>query len=77
MTIQLIIAKIAPMIISAFALITSLAWNDAIKNELQKYPLLKTYGNWLYAIIITIISSIVVYFLSTFDRKRIPDTFKS
>lgn len=61
---SLFIHKMIPLISSALSLVTSLAWNEAIKDELKKYPSLKKYGNWAYAIIITIISSLIIFYLT-------------
>lgn len=40
---------------TALILIVALAWNEAIKNIFDLYPRLKSYGPFIYAIIVTII----------------------
>lgn len=43
--------------------ISALAWNNAIQSELSKYNKLYTYGPWIYAIVITLLSIIIAIVL--------------
>lgn len=52
--------KIIKLIISSFGFITALAWNDAFQNFFKKNKYLNSYGPWVYAIIITIITVLIL-----------------
>jgi len=51
------------LIISALGVITALAWNTAFQNFFDSKPLLKKYGPWIYAIVVTIIAILIVALL--------------
>lgn len=54
------------LIISALGVITALAWNTAFQNFFDSKPLLKKYGPWIYAVVVTIIAILIVAFLEKF-----------
>ena len=60
------------LIISALGLVAALSWNDAIKTTID--TLFPTVGNIMYkyyvAIIVTIISVVITYFLSKMKPKQ-------
>ena len=45
---------------TALILVVALAWNEAIKSIFELYPKLKSYGPFIYAIIVTIIVFFVI-----------------
>ena len=60
------------LIISALGLVAALSWNDAIKTTID--TLFPTVGNFIYkyyvAIIVTIVSVVITYFLSRMKPKQ-------
>ena len=60
------------LIISALGLVAALSWNDAIKTTIDTF--FPTIGNVMYkyyvAIIVTIISVVITYFLSKMKPKQ-------
>ena len=60
------------LIISALGLVAALSWNDAIKTTIDTF--FPTIGNVMYkyyvAIIVTIISVVITYFLSRMKPKQ-------
>jgi Flp pilus assembly pilin Flp len=62
----------ATLIISALGLVAALSWNDAIKTTID--TLFTTTGNLIYkfyvAVIVTIISVIITYFISKLKPKN-------
>ena len=62
----------ATLIISALGLVAALSWNDAIKSAID--TLFPTTGNLIYkfyvAIIVTIISVVITYFISKLKPKQ-------
>jgi len=60
------------LIISALGLVAALSWNDAIKTTIDTF--FPTVGNVMYkyyvAIIVTIISVVITYFLSKMKPKQ-------
>jgi len=61
----------ATLIISALGLVAALSWNDAIKTAID--TLFPTTGNLIYkfyvAIIVTVISVVITYFISKLKPK--------
>jgi len=61
----------ATLIISALGLVAALSWNDAIKSAID--TLFPTVGNLIYkfyvAIIVTIISVVITFFISKIKPK--------
>ena len=61
----------ATLIISALGLVAALSWNDAIKTTID--TLFATTGNLIYkfyiAIIVTVISVVITYFISKIKPK--------
>ena len=61
----------ATLIISALGLVAALSWNDAIKSAID--TLFPTVGNLIYkfyvAIIVTVISVVITYFISKVKPK--------
>jgi len=61
----------ATLIISALGLVAALSWNDAIKSTID--TLFPSVGNVIYkyyvAIIVTIISVVITYFISKLKPK--------
>ena len=45
---------------TALILVVALAWNEAIKSLFELYPKFKSYGPFIYAIIVTIIVFFVI-----------------
>lgn len=60
------------LIISALGLVAALSWNDAIKTTIDTF--FPTIGNVMYkyyvAIIVTIVSVVITYFLSKMKPKQ-------
>ena len=52
--------EISKLIITALGFVTALAWNDAFQNFFKKNKYLNSYGPWVYAIIITIITVLIL-----------------
>ena len=72
-----IFKKMDSLIISSMGMITALAWNTAFQNLFDSTPMLKKYGRWIYAIVITIITIITVSLLEKMrstDIKHIKNT---
>ena len=52
--------EIIKLIIASLGFITALSWNDAFQNFFKKNKYLNSYGPWVYAIIITIITVLII-----------------
>lgn len=63
-----IIDKLAALITVAFGLIAALAWNDAIKQLIDKLGLTK-FGPWLYAILVTILAVLATVWIGKAAEK--------
>lgn len=55
-----ILNEFVKLMLGALAMISALAWNDAFRNFFQQYPSLKTYGPWVYAIVVTLLVIILM-----------------
>ena len=62
-----IFEKLTTLITNALGLVAALAWNSAFQNFFKNYPQLQEHGPWIYAIIITIISVIIITYLSKLE----------
>ena len=56
---QQVVKQIVVLISAALSFVAGLAWNDVITAEFEKYPKLKEYGPWIYAIAVTILAIVV------------------
>ena len=72
-----IFRKMDTLVISALGMITALAWNTAFQNFFDSRPLLKKYGPWVYAIVITIITILCVSILERMRKVDITHIKKS
>ena len=63
-----VVEKIAALMTAAFGLIAALAWNDAIKQMIEKLGL-QVYGPILYAVVITIIAVIATICIGRISAK--------
>ena len=52
--------EIIKLIIASLSFITALAWNDAFQSFFKKNKYLNSYGPWVYAIVITIITVLII-----------------
>ena len=52
--------KVIELVTASLSLISALAWNSAFQKTIDRYPSLKKSGPWMYAIIITAISVIII-----------------
>lgn len=72
-----VIEKLASLITAAFGLVAALAWNDAIKSLFAEGgPLffLATYGQWGYAILVTILAVVATIWIGrVIDRSKPPE----
>ena len=62
-----IFEKLTTLITNALGLVAALAWNSAFQNFFKNYPELQKQGPWIYAIIITIISVVIITYLSKLE----------
>ncbi len=62
-----IFEKLTTLITNALGLVAALAWNSAFQNFFKNYPQLQEQGPWIYAIIITIISVVIITYLSKLE----------
>ena len=51
------------MILAALSMVAALAWNSAFQHLFQDNKLLKKGGPWVYAVAVTLICVIVLYFI--------------
>lgn len=65
------IQKFAALITGAFSLLAALAWNDAIKEIIQKYisPGSDLISMIIYAIVVTIIAVIISSYINMLSEK--------
>ena len=56
------------LLIGALTLVASLAWNDAFKSFFNRYPTLKKYGPWVYALFVTILIYFLIKLLNNFNN---------
>ena len=63
-------SKINYLMATSLGMVTALAWNSAFQNFFNKYPKLKDYGPWVYAILITIIAIIIFFLLNFFFSNK-------
>ena len=52
-TLRVFLLNVLAFFTSALVLISALAWNDAAREYLKRYPALKKRGMWAYALIVT------------------------
>jgi hypothetical protein len=65
-----ILSKIDILAINALGLVVALAWNSAFQDFFDSKPSLKKYGQWIYAILITIFSIIILFTISKFKEMK-------
>lgn len=74
------IDKTASFVMTAFAFVAGLAWNEAVKAMLAEFNLTR-FGPLVYAVIVTIIAVLVSVWLSRLAKKakkiKIPKKLKS
>ena len=58
------IDKFAALITGGFGLVAALAWNSAIQKLFEQYPLLTKGGQWVYAIVVTMIAVVATIHIS-------------
>ena len=63
-----IFEKLTTLITNALGLVAALAWNSAFQNFFKNYPQLQEQGPWIYAILITLISVILITSFSTIKK---------
>ena len=59
-TLRTFLLNVAAFLTSALVLISALAWNDAAREYLKRYPALKKRGMWVYALIVTGIAFVAI-----------------
>jgi len=64
-----IFKKLNILISNSLGLVAALAWNSAFQNLFKKYPKLQENGPWVYALIVTIISVIIITYLTKIEEK--------
>ena len=52
--------EVIKLIITSLGFVTALAWNDAFQRLFKKNKYLVSYGPWVYAILITIITVLII-----------------
>lgn len=52
--------KVAELITASLSLTAALAWNSAFQKTIDDYPYLKKSGPWIYAILITALSVVII-----------------
>lgn len=60
--------ELLKLFIGALTLVASLAWNDAFKSLFSRYPRLRNYGPWVYAIFVTILVFILINILNNLSN---------
>ncbi len=55
---------ILSLVVSTLGSIAALAWNKAFIELISKMPVLKKYGLWIYALLITVIYVIILLMLN-------------
>ena len=58
-----IISETKKLILAALSMVAALAWNSAFQHLFQDYKILKKGGPWVYAVAVTLICVIVLYFI--------------
>ena len=61
--------EISKLIITALGFVTALAWNDAFQNFFKKSCYLNSFGPWVYAIVITVITVISIIYLKKYQKE--------
>ena len=64
---NLILKEFVKLIIGSLGMISALAWNEAFTNLFKQYPVIKKNGPWIYAIIITIITLLMVFIFASYN----------
>ena len=62
--------KFLTLILGALTLMTTLAWNEACKAQINKHEEFKEYGLWVYAIFVTLLTLFVGYFAHRFASEE-------
>ena len=52
--------KVAELITASLSLTAALAWNSAFQKTIDEYPSLKKSGPWVYAVLITAVSVVII-----------------
>ena len=58
-----IISETKKLILAALSMVAALAWNSAFQHLFQDSKILKKGGPWIYAVAVTLICVIVLYFI--------------
>ena len=77
MLLDKIISRMDALATTAMGMVTALAWNTAFTQFFDSHPVIKRYGPWAYALIVTIIAVLYVTImnkLKTTGIKTINDT---
>jgi len=64
-----VVEKIAALMTAAFGLIAALAWNEAIKDAINKITFLTQYGIYAYAILVTILAVVMTIWIARVATK--------
>jgi hypothetical protein len=62
------IDKIVELITASLSLISALAWNSAFQKTIHENPALKKYGPWVYALVITGLSVVIITSLTQLKK---------
>ncbi len=63
---EIIVSEIKRLILGSLSLVSALAWNSAFQEFFKSYKTWKNmerYGPWIYAIIVTLFSIGIIYFI--------------
>ena len=71
MLLNQIISKMDSLASTAMGMVTALAWNSAFKQFFDSHPVLKSYGPWVYAFIVTIIAVLYVTILNKVQKSEL------
>tara|TARA_Y100001970_G_C14151611_1_gene813030 strand:- start:371 stop:784 length:414 start_codon:yes stop_codon:yes gene_type:complete len=60
--------KVVELITASLSLISALAWNNAFQKTINENPALKKYGPWIYALVITGVSVLIITSLTQIKK---------
>ena len=71
------INEVSNLSISSLGMVSALAWNEAFISLFKQYPLLKIYGPWIYAILITMLTVFLVGLINNYKTYHEDNDYKS
>ena len=69
MLLDKIINRMDALATTAMGMVTALAWNSAFTQFFDSHPVIKRYGPWAYALIVTIIAVLYVTIMNKLKTK--------